>query len=498
MTSSIWTAIRRHLPYVSAAILGSFLIFRFLGPIRVGNEWIPRSIESMSVSGASVSASQTAALRKLPGLSRVSFNYCTIEDAMFPGAEEITFTNCTFLPGAFKDEPLSAREITIENPEGIDDYSFLEKCADLTSLTLISAGLSDASAPDLTESSVTEYQLTDNPLLTDISWISPDTVSLICAHCGVTSLDTCADFTSLETLVFDGCPVKKVTKPFHSVYMKTLSMRGAGLTDCSGFSSFSILENADVSYNQFDTPGDLPFLTQSAQTLTHLDISGVPLSEKEVNELLAPMNNLERLYADDLALTDLSFAEEKPQLRDLTAIHSGLSDISALEKVPLLRRVRLSFNNIEDISVFDGKTSFDLAKNPYRYDSTLIDLAGNQITDISPLLSMKAGTIILLDNPLDFTELPSDPDTAMADNLLFSYTEGLEDAPLGRPLSDRLFISGFPLNKQVALENAFGAYLSLFETDIELLQEYNELKKTDENGNYYEKADFSLWEDMLS
>lgn len=498
MTSSILTAIRRHFPFIFAAVLCSFLIFRFLGPIRVGNEWIPRSIESMSVSGAAVPASQTAALRSLPGLSRVSFTRCTIEDAMFPGAEEITFTDCSFMPGAFKNEELSARVITIENPEGIDDYSFLEKCRHLTSLTLISAGLSDASAPDLTSSSVTEYQLTGNPLLTDISWISPDTVSLICASCGITSLDAVADFTSLETLVFDECPVEEVTKPFHSVYMKTLSMRGAGLKDCSGFSSFSILENADVSYNQLDDPGDFSFLTQSAQTLARLDISGVPLSEKEVKEILSPMTKLERLYADDLSLRDLSFAEEKPQLRDLTAIHSGLTDISALEKIPLLRRVRLSFNNIEDISVFEGKTSFDLQKNPYRYDSTLIDLAGNQITDISPLASMKAGTIILLGNPVDPGTLPSDPDTKMADNLLLGYTDGLENAPLGRPLSEQLFIAGFPLNKQVALENAFPGQLSLFETAAGLLQAYNKLKDTDINGNYYEKADFTKWEPLLS
>lgn len=497
MTSSIRTAIRRHLPYVLAAVLCSFLIFRFLGPIRVGNEWIPRSIESMSVAGASVSASQTADLNRLPGLSRISFTSCTIEDAMFPGAEEITFKDCSFQPGAFRDEALSAKVITIDSPEGIDDYSFLEKCTELTSLTLISAGLSDSSAPDLTGSSVTEYQLTDNPLLTDISWISPDTVSLICASCGLTSLDALAGFTSLETLVFDRCPVKEVSEPFHSVYMKTLSMRDTGLTDCSGFSSFSILEDADVSYNQLDDPDDFSFLTQSAQTLTKLDISGNPLTAAEVKKLLSPITRLERLYADDLPLKNLSFAQDKPMLRDLTAIHCGLTDISALEKLPLLRRVRLSFNNIEDISVFEEKKSFDLQRNPYRYDSTLIDLAGNKIKDISPLLSMNAGTIILLGNPVDPDSLPDSPDTAMAENLLLSYTEGLENAPLGSPLNKRLYIAGFPLNKQVALENAFSSQLSLFETDKALLEEYNDLKKTDINGNYFEKADFSLWEELL-
>ena len=469
-----------------------FAGFKLIGPVEICGSMVPRSLIRVVLREKTLTSQDVEKLNAMPGLEEIELYNCRVEDGRVD-ALRMSFEGCSFEENAFEDAHLKAREFSIKDGGGLNDYLFLEDAPALKKLTLSGAGLSDAGAPDLSASLVTYYNVPANPELTRLDWISPDAETLICSDSGIASLDGVAAMEKLTTLVCDRVPCGPPSKALRSVYLTTLSMQETGLKDLTCLEGLTILQDVNLSYNKLE---NIDILEQNKDTLTWLDLSSNPL-KASAQKKIGSFGELERLYADDIELENTSFIGDLTNLSDLSLINCGLDELPPLEKLTSLKRLRLAFNQISDISQISELKSLTCEPDDAFYPC--IDLAGNEISDITPLIGFGTGVLSLIDNPVDLS-LIAEGDTpfSAAASLIIDYADGLEDCkfPSGHRMTSQM-ITNIPLNAKVAVERAFSRS-HMFEDRAGLLDYLSGMAGHSTYHDRYGSLSYRRWETLFT
>ena len=149
------------------------------------------------------------------------------------------------------------------------------------------------------------------------------------------------------------------------------------------------------------------------QTLTHLDLSGIALSEfdlPQIQSVLAQNGGITHLGLSDLPIRDLSlFRLYDGNLTPLPLIELDLNrtqitDITPLNEFPLLRNLELAGNAIVDLSPLSsivGMSELDLSDNALSDLTPLQGLSSLERLDLSrnPLLTASSLVPIVMNNP---------------------------------------------------------------------------------------------------
>jgi len=302
--------------------------------------------------------------------------------------EQISFSDCDFSDCDISKFIQNNPELVIlelENCTGISDYSFLDSCK-LKRLSITnSPAFTDISGVDLSEAVAVDISGTS---VEDISPLkaSADLTSLNIANTPVTSLDAIASANNLEELDCSGCTLKKDFS-ISPLRLEKLCMHGCGISDFSTFKNCTLLTTLDLGGN----PGlkDMSWLdSQNYAHIETLDLSDTALDSSDLS-FIASCQNLKKLNLDGVSIEDLDFCENKTSLSTVSAQGCGLKDIKGLSGCLSLCNVFLSFNAIGSI---EGLQSLDMNK------SVIVDLAYNDLSDVSLLPNGKYGVLLLTGN----------------------------------------------------------------------------------------------------
>lgn len=375
----------------------------------------------------------------------------------------ICIVRCEFEPGAAEELSSAARYISITDSTGIDSFDFLANLKNLSSLTICNSGLKQI--PDLTEFDLETVILSDNsefdavdmlPLAdvetldisgTAVTDLSPLNVCenlkmFYCRNNGVSDISMLAVLPDLSELDFSGCKLTAVTEKFTGLYLAKLNLADNLLADVSGFGDMTVLKELDLSGNKLTS---VPWAGKNTGTLTVLSLSGNPMDASALN-FIKDCRLLRELYLDDIAMNDLSLCADMSELEKLSAVHCGINDISALKNCEKLNCAYLALNNISDIPAFPN-SAFE------GYDAVL-DLACNNIKDVSPLNGRKINCVALQYNPVS---VDSESFSGFSGSVLaVDYTEGLDTCCLAERKVFGIYLADCPGDKQIALKDALG------------------------------------------
>jgi Leucine-rich repeat (LRR) protein len=270
--------------------------------------------------------------------------------------------------------------------------------AGLTTLEAIQRGITDLTGIEWC-TNLTELDLQGNRLA-DISKLS--------------------DLTNLTWLALGGNDIGNVSSLSNLDNLTLLSICGGKVSDVSPLSSLINLSTLGLDYNNvsnFSPITSLPNLEHLYLGGNHItDISSIGtlgnltwlhLQDNSISDIsiLSSLTNLEQLYIYNNQISDISALAGLIGMKWLALGNNQISDVSPLSGLTNLFRVGLENNNISDISSLVGLINLDdnfgWVAPPFEAD---LDLSGNQINDIYPLVQNSGigsgDTVDLRDNPL--------------------------------------------------------------------------------------------------
>ena len=353
---------------------------------------VKRDISTVKLTDTEITASIVNKLNKLPKLSTLELEGCSFAEGALSALslEKLTimrFTGCT----------------------GLTDTAFISRQPRLAALYLRDCSLTDDALTDVGQT-INTLDVSDNPALsrlpdlpdlstlrldgTAISDLSPAascaSLSEISANdAPVTDISCLGELTGLTSLSFDRCGISVLPDRFASLRIRSLSLAGAQFEDPGALTDQTTLETVDLSDAALT---DISWLAKSAETLTSLDLSRMSVTPKDLS-VLSSLGSLTAVSLDEIPLISLDFFARARSLKWLSAEACGLTDISALQHCPKLVRASLCLNAITDVSALAGLEGNELT----------IDLACNQITDISPLPLSQIRFLLVFGNPLSIT-----------------------------------------------------------------------------------------------
>jgi internalin A len=274
----------------------------------------------------------------------------------------------------------------------ISDLSPLSGLTSVRDLNLSINQISDLSPlsglTSLTSLSLMSNQITDLPPLsglTSLTWLhlSGNLITNLSPLSGLTGL-TWVNLAYNQ--IGDLSPLSGLTS------LTELYLFGNQISDISPLSGLSSLTYLDLSVNQISDLSPLSGLTS---------LTGLGLYDNQISDL-TPLSGLTSLEDLSLATNQISDISPLSGLTGLTWVnlaYNQIGDLSPLSGLTSLTMLRVDDNQIGDVSPLSSLTN--LGDEGYEID---LDLSGNQVSNISPLVDnpglANGDTVDLRDNPL--------------------------------------------------------------------------------------------------
>lgn len=251
---------------------------------------------------------------------------------------------------------------------GISDLTGLDRCTDLTTLTLLTNQISDI-GPLSGLVNLTHLDLSSNQ---------------------IANVSALSSLTGLGSLYLGANEISDISPLAALGSLTTLGLWENQVTDIGPLAALSSLTDLMLWDNQAANIGPLASLV----SLTHLELAGngignitalsglvnllyAGLSRNALADIgpLANLHGLDTLDLRDNQLSDLGPLAGMTQLVQLRIEGNQVSDLRPLAGLTNAARLYLSANAINDISPLAGLNNL-----------TLLELVGNRIADLAPLL----------------------------------------------------------------------------------------------------------------
>lgn len=389
--------------------------------------------------------------------------------------QDLYFENCSFESGVLSQlSSTTVVELRMGSCTGVDDLSCLNQMPNLNTLELRESALKDGCIPVVALPELYTVDVSFNPELSDLSWLSgadgletisfhgtnisdlsplaslPKLVDLSAENCPITDITPLQTAGKLEILFLNGCPVEDPEVTFTCLRLKELYLSGSKMTSLQPFENCTILQKVNIAES---TIQDISILQKSAKTLKRLYLYESGLDREDLR-FMEDCTALEVVQMDGIPMEDLSILQNAQELQLLTATSCGLKDISALAGKSELSFLALADNQIQDISALSGW---------YHPDYATLDLGYNPLTDASAL--PVSNSYLFLDlrcKELDLTTIPG----LSCGSISVYYSDAIYDSSLAN--KDKIhtyYIYDCPPDRQVALEDYFGYQLELHTSD---------------------------------
>lgn len=216
----------------------------------------------------------------------------------------LVFERCKFENNALSYINLPLVSFCMIDCTNVNSYYFLQFMNNLHELKLQNCGITNNTFWFLyIQESISSICLADNVKFTDLSVLplsnllnldfSGTSVSdlsplSVCENLTqingsntlVSDLKPLANLEKLTTIQFDHCAIQEIKDEFMSLRMRNISFECNNITDCSGFSNFTILENVNLSNNKLS---EISWLEKSKETLKIAILSNNLLDEEQIS-----------------------------------------------------------------------------------------------------------------------------------------------------------------------------------------------------------------------
>lgn len=368
---------------------------------------------------------------------------------VFENVNSLKFVNCEFKKGALKKlgELEELMFLDFDSCKGVKDLSFLNSMKGLFSLSVINCGLDDSSFKiNETMENLEELTIMNNPGVTECEWISymPELFEITMTCNGITDMTPVANLEEVMFLDLSDNQIQDASMQVKSLRLHRLNLANNKVTDFSGLSDLTVLEQVYLGGNQYvEKEGNsLEFLKKSEEVLEYVDLSGNDFTP-ETFKNLAGCVNLKELYIDgNKRVGSLEFLQNISTLEILSASGCEISSLKGMEGNIHLDRIDLSDNQLETLEYF-----------PEIEDVVYVDLFlnGNKLTDISTLSEkVEYDTLLLYGNKLD----------AVSSNVLselegsqlgITYVDGMFPNVAGG--FSKVYVDSVPADKRVSWED---------------------------------------------
>lgn len=253
-------------------------------------------------------------------------------------------------------------------------------------------------------------------------------------------LNCISSLTGLTELhLYNSDPSKELLSAIAAMpYLRSLTLRGCGLTSISELTGALDLTYLDLSENTLRNISPISgmtgleelYLSNNALTdltalsgLSSLRILDVSNNSLSTVEPICSLSGLRQLYVSHNKLYSLGSIQSLTELTHLSATHNNLTDVRGLENCTRMEELDISNNTVSDItmlSTMTGLTRLNFSNNMvtalpvFSTDCPLISINGshNLLISVAELAELPALNVVLLDyNPdlEDVTPLDSCP-----------------------------------------------------------------------------------------
>ncbi len=216
---------------------------------------------------------------------------------------------------------------------------------------------------------------------------------------------------SLDKLVLDKNPLATLGNIHEIKNLKTLSLSGSTLKDLSELENIPLKSLALVGMNTSILYGldkvsseieelDLrdTFIMDTSPISKFVKLKDLKLTGISGRVDLSSNTNIERLYLNEFANSDVTLPNALPKLKSLTFSNSDLDDIKFLAGSYFLEELSLTYNRIQDLKVFK--------ENPFPFLRS-INLSVNPILNVRDLTYLQYLEILnLYRTPLATNQVP--------------------------------------------------------------------------------------------
>ena len=342
---------------------------------------------------------------------------------------------------------------------GVSDFSPLSDCTSLEYLTVNELGLGSlenlvGAVPSLIDLEAEQNEITDlSPLyalpglrgldvsgnqITDLAPLSgmEELVNLEADDNQITSLEALASCKSLQTISVSRNQLETLSGLEQALRLISLKADENKIFELNGIENCTLLNTVSIDGNAV---ADLSVLAKSREKLTYLSFR-----DNQVTDLspLTDMSSLKKLKFDRNYVEDLSPLKTATALELISADENGISSIEAICDSRHLRDMSFADNQITDMQPL-----VDLGIQVER-DFDVVDLSGNQISELKLPGTQKVEYLNLCGNPLTSFAASS---SKRGWEIYFDYAAGADMESL-----EKLFtfynVVDCPLDEQVMWE----------------------------------------------
>ena len=342
---------------------------------------------------------------------------------------------------------------------GVSDFSPLSDCTSLEYLTVNELGLGSlenlvGAVPSLIDLEAEQNEITDlSPLyalpglrgldvsgnqITDLAPLSgmEELVNLEADDNQITSLEALASCKSLQTISVSRNQLETLSGLEQALRLISLKADENKIFELNGIENCTLLSTVSIDGNAV---ADLSVLAKSREKLTYLSFR-----DNQVTDLspLTDMSSLKKLKFDRNYVEDLSPLKTATALELISADGNGISSIEAICDSRHLRDMSFADNQITDMQPL-----VDLGIQVER-DFDVVDLSGNQISELKLPGTQKVEYLNLCGNPLTSFAASS---SKRGWEIYFDYAAGADMESL-----EKLFtfynVVDCPLDEQVMWE----------------------------------------------
>lgn len=209
--------------------------------------------------------------------------------------------------------------------------------------------------------------------------------------CGLTTLAPLSNLSKLESLDVTDCIVGDLSPLENLQWLKTLRLGGNAVTDVSALAGLTELEELDLSGNPLESLDALGGLTK----LTKLNIASTGAGSLDALRNLTALKDLD---ASENQISDLAPLGGMKLLTSLNLRDNQLSSLEVLVQLTELMELDVSYNQLSDLPDFEEDCALTFLTVSHNQLTNLEGLANlarlnyvyadyNEITDLQPLTS---------------------------------------------------------------------------------------------------------------
>lgn len=409
----------------------NFKLFKELNSVNITNSTLPDTNIGKFAEGLKYTLTLSNCGITDEHLSTVDFSKCTLTSVDLSNNPGITDLSCLGELG----EQLETLNIS---GTGVSDISFVSSLISLRELNAAGNGISDISAL----SSCTELytlDLSENAL-------SGSALESVSACTGLWEINV--GYNGLESLNgLEKC-----------LELYDINVAGNALEDISGLENATRLTDVILAYN----PGiySVDILKKSENTLKRVNISGCSITNLDA---FAGCAELLALVADDTYIdgTDLEALVNCTALTEFSAVSCNIDSLNGLRNCTALNYLNVSQNMLTSTVGFNSaSTEMDV----------YADFSDNRIEELTIPSLNYSFLDVCLNNIEDHGALNS----ASGSYLAFDYNESIDLDALAAADYGEIYIVDCPLDKQLDVGDALGAYKVYFMTESEVRESVSE------------------------